>query len=184
MKTFILFALFFFIAGIKCKSQDFIKVYNFGDYRVETGFCKSNTSLKIYKQNKIVYSDCSGDGVGYFLVNTMYLNNDNVPDFIFGYKMEDYSLVGLLLSKNTSPFYGSIDIKEIFDPLTYGNIKISKNETIKPLILRDIDNDGRKDILINIIENNNNKSVKVIKGFTDTISYIKLKRFLSKNAIK
>ena len=143
--------------------------YKFGNYSVQTGFDKDNPTVQIYKGEELLYDNHSGDGIAYFSIDTLSLNNDNIPDFIFGYQVEDYSVVGALVSTKSNANYKEVDILNVFDPLTYEKTNLTKGDSIYTFILKDVNNDNRRDIITNVINNTGDHTWRATQTQTDTI---------------
>jgi hypothetical protein len=162
----ILLSLFLLTVTLHAEAQSrFTKTYKFGDYTVHTDYRKA--SIRISRGSQTIYYDGSGDGAGYEYIDTMTLNADNVPDFVFVYPMEEYAVIGLLVSIPTKPFYKSIDLADLFDPYDYDTtIRRAKDATLKELVLVDVNKDGKRDLLTNVLKKNG--KLYPIKNWTDT----------------
>ena len=171
MSKSILIILFFLMSCELTQSQQLTQVrkYQFVNYSVQTGYNKDNPAIQIYKGKELLYDKHSGDGMACFSIDTLSLNNDNIPDFIFGYQMEDYSVVGALVSTKSNANYKEFDIINVFDPLTYENTALMKGDSIYTFILKDVNNDNRRDIVTNVINNTDDHTWRATKKQTDTI---------------
>ncbi|MCX6232099.1 MAG: hypothetical protein NTZ33_11200 [Bacteroidetes bacterium] len=149
-------------------SSDYIRTYKFGNYTIKTAYCKENPSIEIIQNGNTIYYDCSGEGYGYTDIDTLTINSDKLQDFIFCYKMEDYTIVGIFVSTDKSPFYRDVDIVYVFAPDIYGYYEYKKGEILKIYILKDINKDGKRELITNVIERKGH--TYPIKNFTDTIS--------------
>jgi hypothetical protein len=125
------------------------KNYRYGAYIVKMNYCSENSSLEILKDDKQLYYTCSGDGL-YYYIDTLSLNDDGIPDFITGYQMEDYVVLSVLVSAVNNS-YKDIEIAEIMLADIYSNTHLSNGEVYRDFKLTDIDKDGKKDIITNII---------------------------------
>jgi len=173
----------FFILNISFSAEqyEFTKIYTFGDFIVETGFCNKHISIRISEKSKVLFfEDCSLDGV-YCDIDTLFLNFDKLPDFIYCYNLEDYSIIGVLISDTIYPYYRKVDLIDVFSPEIYGNINLSNDETLKEFVLFDINNDNRKDIITNVIKRGTN--LYPINPFSDTLSYYQIRNMV-KNKLK
>lgn len=172
MKMLLLtFFILYFSEDSICQNK-YTKKYYFGLYSVETGFCNEMTGIKVYNENKLFYSNCFGDGAGYDNVDTMKLNTDSIPDFIFSYQMGEYTWIGMLVSQIDKK-YTYIDVLDVFDPYTYDSvIKQKKGEQLCSYVLMDVNNDGTKDIVTNIVLSQG-KYIS-INNWTDTIYNVEL----------
>lgn len=150
------------------------RTYDFGRFAVKTGDCKRNTQIEVFDGGRRIYHDCSGDGYGYLQVDSLYLNSDALPDFVFAYAMEEYTVIGLLVSSESEPKYRKVDIGILFDPQTYDSVLLDKNETIRQFVLKDANNDGRKDLITNLLLRNG--AICAIKNWTDTTNYNDLRQ--------
>ncbi len=171
MSKSILVILFFLMSCELTQSQQLTQArkYQFGNYSVQTGYDKDNPAIQIYKGKELLYDKHSGDGMACFSIDTLSLNNDNIPDFIFGYQVEDYSVVGALVSTKSNANYKEFDIINAFDPLTYGNTALMKGDSIYTFILKDVNNDNRRDIITNVINNTDDHTWRATQTQTDTI---------------
>jgi hypothetical protein len=128
--------------------------WHFGAYTVYAGECAVNTALTITRGRDTLYYNCGGDGMGYTMVDTINLNNDTLPDFVYAYTMEEYTVIGVLVSRHGKTHYQDVDVIDVFDPITY-DTTIAKDAVIRTLWLCDINNDGRRDILVNSLAGSN-----------------------------
>jgi hypothetical protein len=152
-----LFLLALLSASTCCAAQSSPQhEWHFGAYTVRAGECATNTALTISRGSDTLYYNCGGDGFGYTIVDTISLNNDSLPDFVYAYQMEEYTVIGMLVSRPGKKHYLDIDITYDFDPQTY-DTTIAKDAVIQTLVLRDINNDGRRDMLINSLAGDNYK---------------------------
>ncbi len=117
-------------------------------------------SYRVFKGKELLYDNHTGDGFAYFSVDTLFLNSDHIPDFIFGYKMEDYSVIAALVSTGPGN-YKELDIIHIFDPLTYDSTHPADNDSLYTFILKDVDNDNRRDIVTNVVISTGNDTWRV-----------------------
>jgi hypothetical protein len=172
MKNLILISLVFLCFISANGQKQYKEMYKFGSYTVKTDQSGGSMDISIFKNGKSIYY-FSGDGMGFYDVDTLTINSDTLPDFIYNYDMEDYTSVELLVSSTKTPYYKEIDIIYVESPEIYGNITLAKGEEIKPYILMDINKDGRKDLLTNLIKRKD--KFFPIKNFSDTLFYRELK---------
>jgi hypothetical protein len=109
--------------------------------------------------------------MGYCGIDTITLNADKLPDFIYCYQMEEYMTIGLLISDEKHS-YKNIDVINVFSPEIGENFVLNKNEILKDYILKDINGKGRPSLLTNVIEKEG--MCFPVKNFTDTIPYSEL----------
>ena len=105
----------------------------------------------------------------------MNVNNDSLVDFIYCEQEEEYAVVGLLLSDKTNT-YRNIDLIYVSPP------ENNEGKLIREYILKDIDGDGRNDIVTNVAVNN--KQYKALNGYSDTLTYKQLNQLLKQKNIK
>jgi len=149
----------------KVESQ--IKKYYFNDYTVITGFCEQQSKIDILnKNNDTLYSYCFGDGF-YSLVDTININNDNVSDVVYSYYFDTYYIVGFLLSDTVSPFFRRAEVEYEYYSPEFSDYMYKQNESHLELIVKDINNDHKDDVLVNLIDSAG--YYKVVKNWTDTI---------------
>lgn len=152
MNILLLLLIIFQHYSFQNKNQDKLmqidKRFEFGRYIVITGSCHSGSAIEILFNNKIVHHSCGGDGM-FTDIDTMDLNKDGRLDFVFGYTFDDYSTLGMLISKRNKRNYKTISITDdlyktydcSLEPYSFDN------KGLKEFVLTDIDNDGNKDIL-------------------------------------
>lgn len=142
--------------------------YYFKNFVLETSSCKDGADITIFKNNKIIYKACFVDAFRFEHIDETHINADGISDFIYSLQMDDYSIIGILVSNPKVPFYKSFDIIDVFSADTYKNITLAKDEEIKEFLITDNNNDKEKEILINVILKNN--KIIFIKDFSQTLS--------------
>jgi len=171
MKPFCLLTLVYFFLLSTTRAQNPVTyTYNFGDYRLETGYCDYYSKLEVFYKDKRVTKFCNGEGGGYILVDTLNLNNDGLPDFICSHKQEDgYSYIVFLVSQNEG--YRFVD-PEIYcsDLIIQGIVNSEDYNYLKEFAVMDVDSDGKPEVLLNVLEKNG-QLVSLSSRGTDTLSY-------------
>ena len=155
--------------------------YTFGNFSVETDTCHNGASIKINASDKIIYKKCFSDVFRFENIDTLNINSDKKTDFVYCYQMEEYAVVGILVS-DKDKVYKNIDVVYVFDPETYNNISLSKDEVLKEYILKDIDGDKRNDIITNVIIKEG--KIRAVKEQSDTITYKQIQRLLKQKTVK
>ncbi|ODT57215.1 MAG: hypothetical protein BGP01_05955 [Paludibacter sp. 47-17] len=162
MKTIIF--LFFYLLMTSCHSQNDIKIkYNFDRYDLLIGYCEYNSLIELYKDKILIFRNCGGDG-DYEFIDTLKINDDDYPDFLFILRSDDYFTVYSLLSEENNK-YSQVRYKDF----SYGDIycNVGSNH-VKYIYLQDVDRKGKKEVLINVIVDK--KSGKIIKtSCSDTL---------------
>jgi len=123
--------------GGQTEVQRWNNTYKFNDYTVITnrsGYCPS---IKILKNNDSIFYFCEGEEFGYHDIDTLSINYDTLPDFMFCCDVEDATTVGMFVSTMKSPLYERRDFIELLSPEIYWDIKLSKSEELKHYILMD-----------------------------------------------
>jgi hypothetical protein len=156
--------------------QQINQKYLFGKFAIETDTCKIGASIKVSEMSKVIYKECFQDANQIIGVDTINLNSHRIQNFVYCCEMEEYSVVGVIIS-DKEKVYRNVDVIYVFSPEIYSNIKLGKNEIIKEFILKDVDGDKKQDIITNVIFNG--KEFKTIKGQSDTITYKKLLKILN-----
>jgi hypothetical protein len=143
-----IFMLLFSLLMVSCHSQDEIKSkYVFSSYKLNVGYSNYQPLIELYKDNLQVFRNCGGDGK-YEFVDTLKINDDNYPDFLLMLHSDDYFTVYALISEGKSK-YTQVRYKDF----SYGDIYCNiDSKQLKYIYLQDVDNDGRKEVLINVIE--------------------------------
>lgn len=150
------------------QGNEFVKTYNFGSLTVKTGFCGQQSQIEILKSGTTVFKKCGGDGL-YSRVDTLHINNDREPDYVFSYILEDYFNIGLLVSDNKGGYTYKILDKEHYSPRAFSlDLAFDKNKQEVEFIITDADKDGRKDIVANL--HYDGKHYSPVKNYTDTIN--------------
>lgn len=167
MKLIGLFTLL--LTGLHLSAQTespFVNTCFFGEYRVETGFCEYNSKLGVFYRDKPVALFCNGEGGGYSFVDTINLNNDDQPDFVCSHHQEDaWFYIVLLVSQKAG--YRFVDIgAEYMSVEVYGNLQNEDEQFLRDFRIKDVNGDGRQDIVLNVLEKDG-KMIPV-KDFTDT----------------
>ena len=140
------------------------KIYRFSNYSFVTGYPNDsgNSTLGMYYENKEIYFEKTQDGT-YDTVMKANFNNDGIPDFIVIYSYEDgadiYGIFSITNSTFSEKYLGS-DVES--SCVTEGDTM----RHLQPLQIRDINNDGKDEIIVNLLKYDN-----TLLGFqcTDTI---------------
>jgi hypothetical protein len=171
MKQILLFALAsIYLLPIAQAQNPVTHTYNYGDYRLETGYCDYNSKLEVFHKDKSVTKFCNGEGGGYILADTLNLNNDNRPDFICSHMQEDgYSYIVLLVSENETYRFVDPDIY-CSDLITREIVHPEDDEYLKEFAVVDVDSDGKPEVLLNVLEKDGQIVPLAVRG-TDTLSY-------------
>lgn len=129
------------------------KVFHFDQYTFVMGFDSlQNSSLGLYSGNQKILSLKHSDGE-YDTVMVANLNNDDIPDFLISYQFEDGATLFGLLSKSKTKFK---EIKLLDEwQETYCIESGDTLQYIQPLQIRDVNNDGKDDIISNLVKINN-----------------------------
>lgn len=164
-RFFLVLALLFTVHATY--GQDTAKNWRFGAY----SFRSYDTSITILRDNDVLYHSSGGDPVGYIFVDTLSLNKDELPDFAFAYVDEYYS-IDLLVSQPRGG-YKNIHVTDFFEfePSVY-HTTLPEGATVVPLRLRDINRDGKRDMLIGILDR---ETGYAIPRYTQTIRYDELR---------
>lgn len=129
------------------------KIFHFDNYTFVIG----NDSLKkptinlYYKDSKILIPQHS-DGF-YDTIIQVNLNGDGIPDFLVSYGFEDGAMLYGLVSKTHNSFIEKTILKEWSS--TYCPVGGDTILHIQPLQIKDIDKDGKDDIICNLVKINN-----------------------------
>jgi hypothetical protein len=143
----VIFMLILSLLMASCYSQDNIESkYDFSPYELRIGYCNYLPLIELYKGKSQIFRNCGGDGE-YEFVDTLNINGDNYPDFLLMLLSDDYFTVYSLISEGESKY-----IQVRYKDFNYGDIYCNvDSKQIKYIYLQDIDNDGRKEVLINVI---------------------------------
>lgn len=153
-----------------------IKTWNFGIYNVFTGNCNKGSDIHILRSGKSLFYSCGGDGA-FGDLDTMDINKDGLMDFVFVYAFDDYSCLGMLVSKGDNSYESlsiSDDLYKRYD-CSVEPYKID-DKNLKDFILFDINHDGNKDIITIAYKNKGGKFVST--GCSRVILYNQLIRKL------
>jgi len=140
-------------------------VFHFDNYTCISGATDSCCAyLALFLDRKEVFYKKLDSSEGLFdTVMTANLNNDGVPDFIIICNWEDGSDLSALISKSKTSFtekqFG--DISEIYCTATGDTI-----QHLQPLLIKDINNDGKDEIIVNLAKYND---LLIANSCTDTI---------------
>lgn len=143
-----------YASGIDSVTKELIepKVTVFEDYQFISGYSDTAATLGMYFKNRQINSWTSVDGF-FDTIMKVNLNNDNLPDFIFENAFEDGSTLYALISGTNTAF----EEKKVSDNY-HGVYCIESWDTLKhlqPLIIKDINNNGKNEILVNLVKLNN-----------------------------
>lgn len=145
-----------FAGGYEYETRKPIKprTFPFDNYTFVTGFPNDSgiTSLGLYYGSKEILYETAPDGF-YDTVMIANLNNDGIPDFLASYAYEDGASLSGLIS-NSKINYTK---KGLFDEWsgTYCGVGGDTLRYTLPLQIRDINHDGKDDIIANLIRINN-----------------------------
>ncbi len=130
-----------------------------------TGFPNDSgiASLGLYYENKEILYETAPDGL-YDTVMIANLNNDGIPDFLIEYAFEDGATLLGLLSK-TKTLFIERQLRDEISDYYCGDIGDTSNYII-PLIISDVNHDGKDEVIINSVKMNG-KSFGI--SCTDTI---------------
>lgn len=160
MSILLVFQLGSFPNSLQITTLENERRFNFGKYVVVTGSNVKGSAISILERGKIIYKNQGGDGI-FSAIDTVDINQDKRLDFVFSYAFDDYTNLGILVSKGKRNKYEIISITDEI----YKNQDCSfepyqpDDKRIKDFILTDIDGDGKIDILTNAIVNSNSKIV-------------------------
>lgn len=155
--------LFLFFVFFSCsfnhefeKSFQYEKQWKYGNFTVITGFDKSEPVIEIFKANARFFFKKGGDGA-YGNIDTLDINRDGIPDFVFETKYEDGSTIGIIVSVRNKSNYR---IYNIADDILYkydcSTAPYDQSDSrIKSFIVTDIDKNGKRDIITMAIRNKN-----------------------------
>lgn len=141
------------------------KLFRFDNYTFVAGYSNDsgNSTLGLYFKDKEILFQKSSDGF-YDTVITANLNNDGVPDFLVIYCYEDGCELSALISKSKTAFANKRlrdDISEIYCSATRDTM-----QHLQPLLIKDINNDGKDEIIVNLAKFNNQL---IANSCTDTV---------------
>ena len=158
MKTILLIILIFKICISPHAYQESLladqKKIDFGNYTVITGSCDKGSAIEIFDGGKSIYNSCGGDGM-YIDIDTMDINKDKIPDFVFVYAFEDGSTLGMLVSTREKKRYKNLNLcDDLFNKFDCSTEPYKPDDNrLKDFIIADIDKDGNKDIITIAIKN-------------------------------
>jgi hypothetical protein len=128
------------------------KELHFGNYTfVEGNDTASSTLGLFYRSKEIFFSKHSEEG-SFDTIMQANLNNDGVPDFLVEYVFEDGATLLGLLSKTQTSYVEKQLSAEISDYYC-GEIGDTSGY-IQPIIISDINNDGKEEVIINAVKMN------------------------------
>ncbi len=138
-------------SGIEYISKQKIKpkTFQFDNYTFVSGNSGQASTLGLYFKDKELFYTTSADGF-FDTVMTANLNSDGIPDFLFVDMFEDGKVLYSLISKTKTTY----DKRKVTDDYG-GSFCFAGADTMKylqPTILKDINNDGKAEILINHIK--------------------------------
>jgi hypothetical protein len=169
MRSYILcYLLITFCVTCKAQKSTVSQKYYFKNFLIETDSCKDGANIKILKNNKTIYKKCFIDGFRFDQIDKIDINGDGILDFIYSLQMDDYSIIGILVSNSKIPYYKSFDIIDVSSAQLYANVALTKGEKIKPFLIVDNNKDGEKEMLTNVIVKND--KITFIKNFSQTLT--------------
>jgi hypothetical protein len=142
-----------FASGWEYETQKIIPptVLHFGNYTFVEGNNTSSSTLGLFYGNKEIFLSKHSDGM-FDTIMKANLNNDGVPDFLVEYVFEDGATLLGLLSKTPTAFEEKQLSEEISDYYC-GDLGDTSNYII-PLIISDINHDGKDEVIINSVKMN------------------------------
>jgi len=142
-----------FASGREYETHKIIQptVLHFDNYTFVEGNDTSSSTLGLFYGNKEIFLSKHSDGM-FDTIMKANLNNDGVPDFLVEYAFEDGATLLGLLSKTKTSFVEKQLSGEISDYYC-GDIGDTSNYII-PLIISDINHDGKDEVIINAVKMN------------------------------
>ncbi len=129
------------------------KTFHFDNYTFVLGYDSTQTSsLGLYYESKEILSPKHSDGE-YDTVMVANLNSDGIPDFLVSYQFEDGATLLGFLSQSTTIFKEVKLLDEWHE--TYCGVGGDTLQYILPLQIRDINHDGKDDIIANLVRIDN-----------------------------
>ena len=128
------------------------KTIHFDNYTFVEGNDTVSSTLGLFYGNKEVFLSRHSDGM-FDTIMRANLNNDGVPDFLVEYVFEDGATLLGILSRTQTSFIEKQLSQEISDYYC-GDIGDTSNYII-PLIISDINHDGKDEVIINSVRMNN-----------------------------
>ncbi len=101
-------------------------------------------------------------------IDKIDIDADGILDFIYSLQMDDYSIIGILVSNSKIPYYKSFDIIDVSSAQLYANTPLAKGEKLKQFLLIDNNKDGEKELLTNVILKKD--KVVPIENFSQTLT--------------
>lgn len=152
------------------------KIHPFGDYTVRTGFCNYYARIEVMYQDSSLNIICDGEGGLYHEIDSTTITDDGIPDFVALFNAEDAQFWPVFIvsqkGKHSYKFYEPKFEYMSYD-VYYENRENDHYEEISkqygPFAIKDIDGDGKKDLLIHVLKKD--ESIKPIKGISDTITH-------------
>lgn len=171
MKVFLYINLLILLCS-GCTAQKSVRYrqYLFKPFIIETDTCKYGANLKLSLKNKIVYDTCFTEVFFIGKVDTLRINDDNIPDFLFTLQSEDYSTLQSLIYSNG--LFKSYSISDINSVELYSN-EVLQGDSVEEFVIVDLNKDNVKEVLTNVFIRKDGK-IELIKNFTDTITYKEL----------
>lgn len=128
--------------------------FRFNDYTFVTGSTTDSgkSSLGLYNGDKEIYYETSNDGV-YDTIIKVNLNSDGILDFLISYQYEDGATLFGMVSQSANRFSMKQLIEDWSD--TRCIIGVDTLKHILPLQIKDLNNDGKDDLIINLVIINN-----------------------------
>ena len=165
MKRITTLTLFLVFACGNLATQIQEKTTKFNEYSVRTGTNRQGAFIQLIKKGIIIFERVGGEG-SYNKVDTVDFNGDGLEDYVFSYKFEDYFNLAIILSEPSQKYI----LKSLGDynyPDIYCEDFVNSDTSyLANFIIKDVQNDQTKEILINCLVKGN----KLIKTcLTDTI---------------
>lgn len=159
---------------LSCNNRSIIKESKIKEVIFKKTNCDGGTQIEITNKSKILYQKCFIDILNIGNVDTLHINSDNEPDFVCTLQMEDHFTICVLVSEIKS--YKAYELTDAMDAQLYSLVSIEDKKLVKEFILKDIDGDGIKEILVNVISRKD--KIIPIKNFSDTISVDQIRTML------
>ena len=141
-----------FSGGHDYETKEAIKprMFQFDNYTLVTGVSNDNgtSGLGLYYGNKEIFYTTTQDGV-FDTVMTANLNNDGVTDYLVSIGYEDGASLFGLTSIAKEKFNERLLLKEWNDAYCIESSDTTKY--ILPLQIKDINNDGKDDVISNLV---------------------------------
>lgn len=157
MKVTLLFLLFSYCSSPTRPTEkplQYEKRWNYGKVTVVTGFDAQDPVIKILQGGVQVFRKKGGDAA-YGDIDTLDINKDGMPDFVFESKYEDGSAVEMLVSVKKKNTYKIKNItSDILNKYDCSTAPYNQSDArLKSFVLMDVDKNGKRDIVTMAIRN-------------------------------